>query len=289
VRFVFYIVLFLAAVVAPTLVHLRAKAAWRAKDALLQKGVLGVTRLNVENSFLSGIVTRARGPQTLSQAQLSELLRLRSEVGQLASTLNQTNLLEREIAQLRDGIQDLRSEKETSEDAPTALFGAQTELRAARLAKLRQWLTNRPKEIIPELQLLSENSWQKSAEWTRVTDEEYASWMSAQRGNAELGFSAMAFKALKEYAAANNGNFPKDLSELKPYFETPAEESMLERYHVVPAKSLPLESLQRAGQNWVITQKAPVNRKYDTRIIVDLKAHGGTLEEGRWDDVPEGQ
>ena len=168
---------FTAAVVAPLVTHLRGETARRARNALLRQQALDAERLAVENGLFSNIVARARTPQSLSGTQLSELLRLRNEVTQLRSMLNETNRLGREIVQLRDGLDALQAEKENSEDSATALLDAQRELRTARLAKLREWVADRPSEMIPELQFLSEESWMKSSEWTRVTDEEYASWM----------------------------------------------------------------------------------------------------------------
>ena len=200
--------------------------------------------------------------------------------------LGETNRLGRDIAQLRRGLDEVEVEMANTADSPTALLDAQRELRQARLEKLNQWLAQRPEETIPELRFLPEDSWLKSAEWTRVTDEEYASWMSSQRSNAEMKFSNIAFKALKRYAAANNGGFPTDLSQLNPYFEIPVEDTILQRYHIVPTKNLPLKFLQEAGGDWVITQKVPVNRQWDSRIAIGLKGSWSTLVDGKWDDVP---
>lgn len=277
--------LLVASAVAPIWVYCRGQDAWRGKNTLLQQRILDAERLAVENSLLSNIVAKERSPRAISQADLSELLRLRNEIGQLRSMLGETNRLDREIAQLRRGLKDLEAEKANNEDSPTARLDAQTELREARLEKLNQWLAQRPEETIPELRFLPADSWLKSAEWTRVTDEEYASWMSSQRSNAEMKFADMAFKALKRYAAANHGSFPTDLSQLDPYFEVPVEDIILQRYHIVPTKSLHLKFLQEAGGDWVITQKAPVNRQYDMRITIGLKGSWSTIADGKWDDV----
>ena len=101
-----------------------------------------------------------------------------------------------------------------------------------------------------------------------------------------MKFANSAFKALKRYAAANNGDFPADLSKLKPYFESPIADAILERYHIVPAKSLPLTFLQETGRDWVVTQKVPVNRMYDSRMAISATDNRMTIAEGRWADVP---
>ncbi len=215
--------LVLAALVGtPVWLQHRARAAESSKAALLQGRILEAQRFAVDNGLLSNIVAKARGSQSLSAAQLSELLRLRNEVWQLLATLNETNRLAHEIGQLRAGIKDLSAEKETNEDSPTALLDtSQKELRMARVARLRKWLTGHPNQKIPELRFLSEADWMRSARRTPVTDEEYDSWMSILRDGAEDGFSQAAFNALKAYETANSGAFPTGMSELKPYFTPP--------------------------------------------------------------------
>ena len=59
---------------------------------------------------------------------------------------------------------------------------------------------------------------------------------------------------------------PADLSQLKPYFRTPIDDAILQRYEIVPADSLPTITLPGVG-GWVITQKAAVDLEYDTRIV----------------------
>jgi len=105
--------------------------------------------------------------------------------------------------------------------------------------------------------------------------------MSAQRGNASARFGGLAYKALKAYAKANDGQFPTELEQLLPFFEAPIEDAILQRYTIVPAKSL-IENLAAADDNWVITQKAPINDKRDSRMAVGLKSSTATLEAGRW-------
>jgi len=150
---------------------------------------------------------------------------------------------------------------------------------------LNQWLEENPDEKIPELALLSEDSWVRSADRKGVTDEDMQRWMVAQRANAQRRFAYIAFKALKEYNA-NNNEFPPDLSDLLPYLKEPADPVMLDRYEIVPATSLP-KLLREPGEDWVITQKAPINEQYDARVVIGLAGHRATFEEGRWNRTSE--
>ena len=159
-------------------------------------------------------------------------------------------------------------------------------LRLQRVKQLKQWLEENPNEKVPELALSSEDSWIRSADRQRITDEEMQGWMLAPRANARVKFADIAFKALQEYAAANNDQFPADLSDLLPYLKAPADPAMLDRYEIVPASSL-LKSLRETGEDWVITQKAPVNEQYDARVAIGLARHRATFEEGRWNRPSE--
>src|SRR5204863_2231902 len=103
--------------------------------------------------------------------------------------------------------------------------------------------------------------------------------------DGEQKFVPMAFKALKQYAQANNGQFPTEISALEPYFAAPIDDAILQRWEIVPAKSL-VQFLAEAGGDWVITQKAPVNKQFDTREAIGLTSFRGTAAEGRWDTVP---
>jgi hypothetical protein len=220
----------------------------------------------------------------LSDAELSEVLKLRNEIGQLRRTLKEMDQLHREIDRIRNAAQRLTKDQDRGGDGPTALLADQMELRRARLGGLRQWLGDRPEEQIPELQFLSEESWIRSADWERVTDEEFRGWISAQRSNAEAKFARMTQKALKGFAQEHDSRFPTDVSQLKGYYEMPIDDAILQRWEVVPAKSL-IKSLAEGGGDWVITQKTPVNKKFDSRRGISLTDCRGTLQEGRWETV----
>jgi hypothetical protein len=57
----------------------------------------------------------------------------------------------------------------------------------------------------------------------------------------------------------------------------PLEDEILNRYELVPATSL-VQQLQNQG-DWVITQKAPVDGVYDSRMAEGLT--GGTFADER--------
>jgi len=215
----------------------------------------------------------------LSAEEVTELAKLRNEISQYRSKLKETNRLTREIARLRQALDNPALESEPYN--PTALLADEIPMRLNRVKQLRQWLEENPNEKIPELALLSEDELIRSADRQRVADEDLQGWMVANRANAEQKFGQMAFKALKEYASANNNQFPTDLEELGPYLKPPADPVWFDRYQIVPASSLP-KSLRENGEEWMISQKAPVNERYDARVAIGLAGQRGTFEEGRW-------
>ena len=105
--------------------------------------------------------------------------------------------------------------------------------------------------------------------------------MSSLRNQAEIAFAKIALKAVQEHARANDGRFPADLGQLKPYFDPPIDDAMLHRYMIAPASGLSDTFAIKEGE-WVITQKAPVNPDLDRRSFITLSGlHPGTSEA--WD------
>lgn len=280
-------VLILAALAAPWLIQQRATVRLRTNDEKVRQQAEAVARLSSENDRLSKLLAHAKQTQSLSDTQLTELLQLRNAVGQLRGTLKEMDQLRSEIDRIRDALQKHAKQRESnaSYNSPTALLADVMPLRQAWTAELKRWLEQRPEERIPELQFLSEDVWVQQANWQAVTDEEYRGHMSALRGNAEMKFAEMTHQALKQYAHANDGRFPSELSQLTPYYQAAVDDAILQRYTIVPAKSLTFLDGDWKGGEWVVTQKAPVNRKYDARVAIGLGDRRGTVRDGRWDSV----
>ena len=274
------IALFLA-IALPLAVHHSSEVRLKQRRLELADETRQANALAKENRSLNQASQQPTG--TFSAEEPTELAKLRNEISQSRSKLRETNRLACEVARLHAGLANIALGAE--DYSPTALLADEIPIRLQRVKALRQWLEENPGEKIPELALLSEDSWIRSADWQRVTDEEMQSWMVAPRANAQVKFADIAFKALQEYAAANNDHFPAELSDLLPYFKVPAHTAMLDGYEIVPASSL-LKSLREAGEDWLITQKAPINER-DARIAIGLKGRQATFAEGRWNRPSE--
>jgi hypothetical protein len=73
--------------------------------------------------------------------------------------------------------------------------------------------------------------------------------------------------ALTQYAQANNGQFPTDLSQLQPYFPSPVEDAILQRWEIAPAKTVRTDNFGDP----IITEKAAIDEDWDPRYAVGLK------------------
>lgn len=188
----------------------------------------------------------------------AELLKLRGEVG----------VLKRKLAE----AEERKAQASTDAIAVVAQAESATTL-SAKVEQLKQALEQMPYLKIPELQLATEKKWLLAAGCIvgdLKTDEDYRWCFHNLRSMAEDLFASMAMDALQKYMPANNGQFPTDLTQLKPYFKSPVVDAILQRYEIVPAKTIPKWNM---GGDWVITSKAPVDR-HDEREVIGSGGYG---------------
>jgi hypothetical protein len=107
--------------------------------------------------------------------------------------------------------------------------------------------------------LLTENDWLSVAKEVSLQSEaEVRQALSKLRNTAKHKFATYALDAVDKFVAANNGQFPTDIPQLKPYFEVPVDDAMLQRYQVLPPRDG--SSLR---DNWVLSEKTRVDPDYD--------------------------
>jgi len=197
----------------------------------------------------------------LTPEQFTELLRLRGQAGGLQRLVRE--LSRQQVAIAAGGS-----------NVPAAL----AQVYAERARQLKQWLEANPAGKIPELRFMDDQAWINAAYGSTLdSDDEYRRAVSNVRANAELQVLGQLGSALRQYATANGGQMPAQLSDLSPYLKVPLEEAILNRYELVPANSL-VERLQGGG-DWLITEKAPVDEVWDSRMAEGLI--GGTFADER--------
>jgi RNA polymerase sigma factor (sigma-70 family) len=105
----------------------------------------------------------------------------------------------------------------------------------ARIAHLKQKLEQISDKKIPELQFLTERDWANAA-WDADlnTEDGVREALSKLREGAINTFlNEMMKAAFKKYLAAHDGILPADLFQLKPYFNVPVTDAMLQRYELL--------------------------------------------------------
>ena len=185
--------------------------------------------------------------------------------GREPSESAQIRFLEEEVALLR--------RKLTESPRHARLLEQRLAEASERVSQLKSFLAINPSESIPELRFLTDQNWLWLAgENTPDTAEGYQLAASLARQMAQENFAHTHLQpALKQYAQENPGQFPNDIAQLKPYFKSPVEEATLDRWGVLAARRLTHLSMNLRDEDWVITQKNPVNAAIDQRLTISLK------------------
>jgi RNA polymerase sigma factor (sigma-70 family) len=188
------------------------------------------------------------------------------ENSRLKSNPNQSELLK-----LRGEVTRLQNEvNNPTENTARAI--------AAKIKWLRQRLEQMPDKKIPELQFTTEKDW-ADAIWNADlnTDDGVREALSRLRETAiNIFLNEMMQSAFKNYLAANNDILPADLSQLKPFFNVPVSDEMLQRYQLLqtgkPDKSADLVKLV-----------AYADEDYDSNHNMAINGAGG----GRFNKIQE--
>jgi RNA polymerase sigma factor (sigma-70 family) len=222
--------------------------------------------------------------QTLQQQQAPLAEQIRELQRERDDATNRLAMSQQANAQLKQNTAELlklRGEVARLHKATAAPSETQNDPRAslveswlAREDKLKKSIEQYPDKAIPELQLLSEQQWLDAAMNAKFdTDKAIRQTLADLRHTAENNFASLAQPALSKYMQANNGQFPTDLSQLQPYFETPIGDAILSRWEILPQSALPN---QKMGSDWVITEKAPVDPEFDNRWAIGSSGYGNT-------------
>jgi RNA polymerase sigma factor (sigma-70 family) len=185
--------------------------------------------------------------------------------------LNRDNL---ELVKLRGEVTQLRKAAAESAAVPETSREALMKAWLARLDKLKQAAGQNADKTVPELQLLSEQNWLDAAREAKFdTDKDVRQTLANLRHMAEYTFVSAAQGALRKYLKANNDQFPTDLAQLQPYLDTPMDPAILQRWEIMPQTAVPNMNM---GGDWIITEKAPVDRELDSRIAFGQNGSGSS-------------
>jgi hypothetical protein len=126
-----------------------------------------------------------------------------------------------------------------------------------------------PEKKIPELKYLTDQDWLHIAERVKLdTDADVRMALSGLRQTAKAYIGRMMRQALVDYTKASGGQLPTGLSELQPYFPSPMDDAILQRYQMT--KTGNMRDLQ--PDDTVLAEKAPVDDQYDTLMQTGLNS-----------------
>ncbi len=233
-----------------------------------------------QNSTLRSQVQTLREQMAPLADQIHGLQEDRDDAANKLAALSQENKTLKgdvaELPKLRGEVARLRAN--TPPPGNDAAYDAYKSL-LERVNKLKQRVAETPKAQIPEMRLLSEEDYADATRSPLNTERDYLAALSNLRSTAEFKFiTTLLNPALTQYAQANQGQFPTDLGQLQPYFPSPVEDAILERWEISSANTVRTDNFGDP----IITQKAAIDDDFDPRYAVGLKgfASAGLDTEG---------
>ena len=92
----------------------------------------------------------------------------------------------------------------------------------AKKEKLQRAFEERPEMRIPEMQFLDDAYWLNLVKDLKLDTEDQVRFaMHYVRSSAKMNSTSMIQTALKKFMETNNGNWPEDVAQLKPFFDKP--------------------------------------------------------------------
>lgn len=219
--------------------------------------------------------------QALQQQQLTLAEQLRQLQRERDEATNRLAGLHDEFAKIKNN--DLELVKLRGQLAQARGLNAKAAENDSREAMLKSWLAREdqlkqlvqqyPAKAIPEFQLLSEQQWLDAAMNAKLdTDKDVQQELANLRHTAENNFASQAEEALSKYLKANNDQFPTDLSQLQPYFSSPMDNAILQRWEIAPRSANPGVGVG----DTIITEKAAVDESLDSRWAIGPNGYGAS-------------
>jgi hypothetical protein len=202
----------------------------------------------------------------LTSRQISELAKLRGEIGRLRQD-------SRELARLKNDRANSAGATDPEIDAALTSIEVQAN-------QLKQRLEEWPQLKIPEIGLLTGKDWVDligrragpSGRLKLEDEDDYRSAIGMIRSEAKRKFGAQLHQALRKYIGAHEGELPSDLSQLQDYFDQPIDDALLQRYAMLKSGKV-----SDAGNAYLVGEIAPpVDEEHDSRVAFSL---GGTFEQ----------
>ncbi len=222
-------------------------------------------------STLGAKLDTLRQHQTRLAVQLQKVTQERDEESKrLTAARQDIEQLRRESAELPKLREQARQFAEFK--AARAQAGKNPAMEAAlaawatRADDLWRRLKQAPDKGIPELQLCDGYDWLEAAKSADIqSDADARKVFSRLRQQGKAKFGALMEGALEKYIRANQGQLPTEPSQLKEYCDTPVDDAIFSRYKLLHTGNM---SDLPPGTKWLMTEKTPVDREYDSRLRI---------------------
>jgi RNA polymerase sigma factor (sigma-70 family) len=170
----------------------------------------------------------------------TQLAALREENDALRGNAAELPKLRAEVARLRDSSREAQLKGGSATSGADAALDEAFKTWAVRASRLRQRLDQAPNQQIPEMRFLTEKNWFDAVKNLAQleTENDYNQAFSTVRNQAKDEFGRMLQRALRSYTDASNGQLPQDLAQLKPYFDKPVDDAVLQRYKLLQTGAL---------------------------------------------------
>ena len=224
-----------------------------------------------EASTLQTQVQALQQQQAPLTEQIQQLQRERDEakngLATLADAIVKVKGNSSELLKLRGEVSRLRLDASQIYDP-----SVQTALAwQAKKKKLQKAFDERPDQRISEMQLLTDNKWLDLVKDLKLDSEDdirYA--ISFVRTSAKMLSAPIIQDALKKFIAANNGNLPDDVSQLKPFFDQPLDDAILQRYKILDKEAT------RSGwlEGMVLIEQVATDKWRETQFAIGPQKAG---------------
>ena len=204
--------------------------------------------------------------------QIGQLKKLRDEAAKRVASLQDEN------AELRSGSHAAEISRLQGELARLEAVVARKETNSTdpavnswldRVNQLKRYAAQHPDQGCPEFNYLTDREWLIVVEPGNQPID-FTNIMLGLKSQAAGRFAQVVQTALQDYARANDGQFPRDLSQLRPYCDPSVEEIIQQRYEIQPVSTLPASSLRELSTktDWVIVGKEPVASNTADHIVI---------------------
>ncbi|HEY3913829.1 MAG TPA: sigma-70 family RNA polymerase sigma factor [Verrucomicrobiae bacterium] len=231
-----------------------------------------------QNSKLGHEIQTLRQQQASLTEQIQGLQQERDDATNRLAALLAENV-QRESGSNQSELLRLRGEVTRLQNDANDPASAAAKALVDKVKRLRQRFEQTPGAKIPEMQYLTDQDWLQAANGDLDTELDYRRAMAVLRSTAENEFAAMLQPALNKYMAANNKQFPTDLSQLQPYFASPVDPAILQRWEITSPQTVPNIGVSSQG---IVTETAPVDEVFDSRTVIGADGYGNTdfFEDG---------